>query len=104
VETVWSLVIVVLVVAAAGFVMWATDHHHDRYGIMLPVGAGVAVACLVWIVTVLVGAGYIAGMTWMPWVLPMALGAATAVVLPLVLGRRRGKHDVAALTDILRRS
>ncbi|BCT76857.1 hypothetical protein SCMU_26990 [Sinomonas cyclohexanicum] len=101
-ETVWSLVIVILVVAAAGFIAWALDHHHDAYGIMLPVGAAVALACLVWVVAVFAGTGYIAGLTWMPWVLPMAAGIAAAVAVPTVVGRRRGKHDVAALTEVLR--
>jgi FtsH-binding integral membrane protein len=103
-DTVWSLVIVILVVAAAGFIAWATDHHHDAYGIMLPVGAAVASACLTWIILVFAGTGYIAGLTWMPWVLPMAIGIAAAVCVPLLLGRRRTKRDVVALTEILRRS
>lgn len=102
-ETVWSLVIVVLVVTAAGFIAWALDHRHDAYGIMFPVAAAVASACVVWIVLVFVGAGYIAGLTWMPWVLPMGVGIAAAISVPLVVGRRRTKHDVVALTEILRR-
>lgn len=103
VETVWSLVIVVLVAAAAGFIAWALDHHHDVYGIMFPVGAAVAVACLLWIILVFAGTGYISGLTWMPWVLPMAVGIVTAVMVPIAVGRRRSKHDVAALTEVLRR-
>ncbi|MDQ0258461.1 hypothetical protein [Sinomonas atrocyanea] len=102
-ETVWSLVIVILVVAAAGFIAWAVDRHHEAYGIMLPVGAAVAAACLVWIILILAGTGYIAGLTWMPWVLPMAVGIAAAVCVPLILGRRRTRRDIVTLTEILRR-
>ncbi|GAB3282884.1 hypothetical protein GCM10027449_25350 [Sinomonas notoginsengisoli] len=102
-ETVWSLVIVILVAAAAGFIAWAADRHHDVYGIMLPVGAAVAVGCVVWIILVLAGAGYLTGMTWMPWILPMALGVAAAAAVPTLVGRVRIKHDLAALTEILKR-
>lgn len=101
-ETVWSLVIVVLVAAAAGFVAWAADRHHDAYGIMFPVAAAVTAACVVWIVVVWAGAGYLSGLTWMPWVLPMAVGIAAAATVPVVVGRHRTKHDVAALTQILK--
>ncbi|WP_369044922.1 hypothetical protein [Sinomonas sp. P10A9] len=102
-ETVWSLVIVVLVVAAAGFIVWSLDHHHDVYGIVLPVGAAVALACLVWAVLIFAGTGYMAGLTWMPWALPMAVGIVAAVAVPIVVGRPRTKHDVALLTELLKR-
>lgn len=103
VETVWSLVIVVIVAAAAGLIAWALDHHHDVYGIMFPVGAAVAVACLLWIILVFAGTGYIAGLTWMPWVLPMAVAIAAAIAVPALVGRHRAKQDVAALTEVLKR-
>lgn len=103
-ETVWSLVIVILVAAAAGFIAWAADRRHDAYGIMLPVAAAVAATCLVWIILVFAGTGYIAGLTWMPWVLPLAVGIVAAAAVPVVIGRRRSKRDVVALTEILRRT
>jgi hypothetical protein len=102
VETVWSLVIVVIAAAAAGLVVWAVDRRHSAYGIMFPVAAAVAAACLVWIVVVWAGAGYIAGLTWLPWVAPIAGAIAAAVAVPAVVGRRRGRHDVEELTRVLR--
>ena len=102
-ETVWSLVIDVIVAAAAGFAVWASDRRHGKYGIMLPVAVAVAAACILWIVLVGVGTGYIAGLTWMPWILPMAAGIAAPVAVAAVVVRRRTKADTERLTEILKR-
>ncbi|GAB4099888.1 hypothetical protein [Sinomonas halotolerans] len=102
-ETVWSLVIVLIVAASAGFIVWASDRRHHAYGIMLPVGAAVAAASLAWTIAVAAGAGYTAGLTWMPWVLPMAAAVAAALASALVVGRRRVQADTEALTEILKR-
>ena len=71
-----SLTIVVLVTAAAGFIVWANDRRHARYGAGLPAGVAVAVARLSWIIFMDGRLGYKPGLTWIPWILPMALGAA----------------------------
>lgn len=101
-ETVWSLVIVVIVAAAAGLVVWAVDKRHSAYGIMLPIASAVASACVLWIILVWAGTGYLTGLTWMPWVLPMAAAVAAAAAVPALVGRRRVKHDSEALTQLLR--
>ena len=102
-ETVWSLVIDVIVAASAGFAVWASDRRHGKYGIMLPVSVAVASAAVVWIVLVGLGTGYLPGLMWMPWVLPMAVSVAAAIAVAAVVVRRRTKGDTERLTEILKR-
>ena len=45
-----SLVIVVLVTVAAGFIVWANDRRHAKYGMFLPAGVATAVGMLAWII------------------------------------------------------
>ncbi|MFE4198585.1 hypothetical protein ACFRJ9_22280 [Paenarthrobacter sp. NPDC056912] len=97
-----SLVIVVLATVASGFIVWATDKRHAKYGIALPVGASAAVGALSWIVFISAGLGYQPGLTWIPWILPIVLGTAVAVAVAVFLGRSRTKVDTAALTKALR--
>jgi uncharacterized membrane protein len=97
-----SLTIVVLVTAAAGFSVWANDKRHTRYGMALPAGVAVTVGALSWIVFIAAGFGYLPGLTWMPWILPMALGAAAAVGAVIYLGRTRERHDIQRLTKALK--
>lgn len=97
-----SLTIVVLVTAAAGFIVWANDKRHTKYGVGVPAGVAVAVGALSWISLMAAGFGYRPGLTWMPWVLPMVLGAAAAVAAVIFLGRVRAKRDLERLTAILR--
>jgi cyanate permease len=97
-----SLVIVALVTIAAGFIVWANDKRHSKYGITLPAGVALAVGMLSWIIFILLGFGYQPGLTWIPWVLPMVLGTAAAVAVVLYLGRIRTARDTAKLTAALR--
>jgi uncharacterized membrane protein len=97
-----SLIVVAMVTAAVGFVVWANDKRHAKYGISVPAGVAVAVGMLSWIIFMAAGLGYQPGLTWIPWILPLLLGAAAAVAVVLYLGRRRTRHDTARLTAILR--
>ncbi|TPV52105.1 hypothetical protein FJ661_06770 [Pseudarthrobacter phenanthrenivorans] len=97
-----SLTIVVLAAAAAGFIVWANDKRHAKYGAGLPAGVAVAAAALTWIILMAAGFGYRPGLTWLPWVLPIVLGAAAATAAALYLGRRRARQDTERLTAILR--
>jgi peptidoglycan/LPS O-acetylase OafA/YrhL len=97
-----SLTIVVLVTAAAGFIVWANDKRHTKYGVGVPAGAAVGVGALSWIILMAAGFGYRPGLTWMPWVLPMALGSAAAVAAVIYLGRTRAKRDLERLTAALK--
>ena len=97
-----SLAIVVLVTAAAGFVVWANDRRHTRYGILLPAGTAVAVGMLAWIICIWAGLGYRPGLTWLPWVLPMVAGSAAALAVAIYLGRARAKQDTRRLTAALK--
>lgn len=97
-----SLTIVVLVTAAAGLIVWANDRRHTRYGMLLPAGVAVAVGALSWIVCIAAGFGYTPGLTWIPWILPMALGVAAALGAVIYLGRGRERHDIQRLTRALK--
>lgn len=97
-----SLVVVVLATIATGFIVWANDKRHGKYGIALPAGVSAAVGTLSWIAFISAGLGYQPGAAWIPWVLPILLGTASAVAVVLFLGRSRTKHDTAALTKALR--
>jgi uncharacterized membrane protein len=97
-----SLTIVVLVTAAAGFIVWANDKRHTKYGVVLPAGVAVGVGAVSWTILMAAGFGYQPGMTWLPWVLPMVLGAAAAVAVVLYLGRKRARHDLQRLTAALK--
>jgi hypothetical protein len=97
-----SLAIVVLVTAAAGFIVWANDRRHTKYGILLPAGTAVAVGMLAWIICIWAGLGYQPGLTWMPWVVPMVAGAAAALAVAAFLGRERAKQDTRRLTAALK--
>ncbi len=97
-----SLTIVVLVTAAAGFIVWANDKRHTRYGMGLPAGVAVSVGAFSWIIFITSGFGYTPGLTWIPWVLPMVLGTAAAIGAVTYLGRTRERHDIQRLTAALR--
>ena len=97
-----SLTIVVLVTAAAGFIVWANDKRHTKYGVGVPAGVAVGVGALSWIILMAAGFGYRPGMTWMPWILPMVLGSAAAVAAVIYLGRTRARKDLERLTAALK--
>ncbi|MEE2521316.1 hypothetical protein V1639_05820 [Pseudarthrobacter sp. J75] len=99
-----SLVIVVLVLVAAGFIVWANDKRHTKYGMVLPAGVAVAIGVLAWIICIMAGFSYRPGLTWLPWILPMVVGSLAAVAAAIYLGRTRHVHDIHRLTQILRRS
>jgi CHASE2 domain-containing sensor protein len=97
-----SLIVVAIVSVAAGFVVWANDKRHTKYGISVPAGVAVTVGMLSWILFIAAGFGYQRGLTWIPWVLPVVLGAASALAVAWYLGRHRTRHDTARLTAVLR--
>lgn len=97
-----SLTIVVLAAAAAGFIVWANDKRHIRYGMGLPAGIAVTVAAISWMVLIAAGFGYRPGLTWIPWILPEVLGTAAAIGAVLYLGRTRTYQDTERLTRALK--
>ncbi|MFJ5954897.1 hypothetical protein ACIQC5_02945 [Paenarthrobacter sp. NPDC092416] len=96
-----SLVVVVLATVATGFIVWANDKRHGKYGIALPAGVSAAVGALAWIAFILAGLGYQPGLTWIPWILPIVLGTAASAAAVVYLGRTRTKQDTEALTKAL---
>lgn len=97
-----SLTIVVLAATAAGFLVWANDKRHAKYGAGVAAGVAVTVAALAWIVLIVAGFGYLPGLTWLPWVLPIVVGTGAAIAVVLYLGRTRARHDTERLTAALR--
>lgn len=97
-----SLTIVVLATIATGFIVWANDKRHTRYGIGLPAGVSVAMGAVSWIIFMTAGFGYLPGLTWIPWILPMVIGTAAAIGTVIYLGRTRESHDIKRLTQALR--
>jgi hypothetical protein len=97
-----SLIVVAMVTVAAGFIVWANDKRHAKYGISVPAGIAVSVGMLSWIIFIAAGFGYQPGLTWIPWILPVVLGTAAAVAAVLYLGRHRTRLDTARLTAILK--
>ncbi|MFJ4207099.1 hypothetical protein ACIPY2_01355 [Paenarthrobacter sp. NPDC089675] len=97
-----SLVVMVFATLATGFLVWANDKRHGKYGIALPAGISVGVGALSWIVFIAAGLGYQPGLTWIPWVLPIVLGTAAAAGVVVFLGRTRTARDTAELTKALR--
>ncbi len=68
----------------------------------LPAGVAVAVGAVSWIILITAGFGYLPGLTWLPWVLPMVLGTAAAIGAVIYLGRTRERHDIQRLTQALK--
>lgn len=97
-----SLTIVALATTAAGFIVWANDKRHTRYGMCLPAGVAVAAGAVSWIIFITAGFGYQPGLTWIPWILPMVLGSAAAIGAVIYLGRTRERRDMQRLTQALR--
>jgi hypothetical protein len=97
-----SLVIVVLVTVAAGFIVWANDKRHAKYGMILPSGVATLVGMLAWIICMAAGLGYQPGLTWVPWILPMVAGTAAAAAVAVFLGRVRSRQDTRRLTAALK--
>jgi hypothetical protein len=59
------------------------------------------VGAVSWIIFMAAGLGYKPGLTWIPWILPMVLGAVAAVAAVIYLGRVRERHDIERLTRAL---
>jgi hypothetical protein len=97
-----SLVIVVLVTVASGFIVWANDRRHAKYGMFLPAGVATAVGAAAWIICISAGLCYQPGLTWIPWIIPMVAGAAAAVTVAAFLGRTRTRQDTQRLTAALK--
>ncbi|WP_434613770.1 hypothetical protein [Arthrobacter sp. A5] len=98
-----DLVVIALLSAAAGAIVWGTDRkHRHTYGELLPAGIAVAAALLTWIITVAAGLGYQPGLTWIPWIASLLVGVVLSTTATQLLGRRRTAFERAHMTVILR--
>ena len=53
-----SLIVVAMVTVAVGFVVWANDKRHAKYGISLPAGVALGAGMLSWTIFLAAGFGY----------------------------------------------
>lgn len=96
-----ALVIVALTAGAFGAIAWAVDKHRATFGAVLPAGAAVVAALLVWIITMAVGLGNSSGTAWIPWIVSMVVGGAVAWATAGFVGRTRHARQVERTTAIL---
>lgn len=96
-----AVVIIALASGAFGALAWALNKHRGTFGAMLPAGAAVAAALLVWIITMALGLNDSAGTQWIPWIASIVAGGAAASVTSVLVGRRRQSQYVQRTNQIL---
>ncbi len=96
-----ALVIIALAAGAFGAIAWAVDKHRHTFGSLLPAGAAVLAALLVWIITMAVGLGNSPSTAWIPWIVSMVVGGVVAWATAGFVGRTRHAHQVERTTAIL---
>lgn len=96
-----ALVIIALTAGAFGAIAWAVDKHRSTFGAILPAGAAVFAALLVWIITMAAGLGNSSATAWIPWIVSMVVGGAVAWATAGFVGRTRHAHHVERTNQIL---
>lgn len=96
-----AVVIIALCCAALGAIAWALSKYRAMFGAMLPVGSAVTVALILWMITTAVGLSHDPATAWIPWILSIAAGGATAWLIAELIGRTRHNEGVARETQIL---
>lgn len=96
-----AVVIITLIVGAAGAIVWASDKRHPTYGMLLPSGVAVVTALITWMITVAAGLDHNSSTAWIPWILSIVVGTIFAVAMAQLLGRNRHHADLAKVTNIL---
>lgn len=97
-----DLVVIALIAAGLGAIVWAVDKKHHKYGVLLPSAVAVVAAMLTWIITVSAGLSYNPGWTWVPWIASLVAAVLFSTVASLLLSRNRSTFDTARLTAILK--
>ncbi|WP_394939114.1 hypothetical protein [Psychromicrobium sp. YIM B11713] len=98
-----DLVVIALIAAGLGAIVWAADKKHHKYGALLPSAIAVIAAALTWIITVSAGLSYNPGWTWVPWIASLVAAVLFSTLASLLLSRNRSNYDTAQLTAILKR-
>lgn len=96
-----ALVIIALTAGAFGAIAWAVDKYRHNFGAVLPAGAAVAAALLVWIITMAVGLDGNPATAWIPWILSMVVGGVVAWATAGFVGRTRHHRQVEKTNAIL---
>lgn len=96
-----ALVIIALTVGALGALAWAVDKHRATFGVLLPAGAAVSSALLVWIITMAAGLGNDGATAWIPWILSIVVGGVAAWATAGFVGRARHAQQVERTNQIL---
>ncbi|MFC8304402.1 hypothetical protein ACFUCV_12045 [Specibacter sp. NPDC057265] len=96
-----AVVVIALTAAALGAVAWAITQHRNTLGALLPAGAAVAVAMVVWITTMALGLGQHAATQWIPWIAGIAAAGAAAWTTAALVGRHRHQEYLRRSGQIL---
>ncbi|MDQ0277206.1 hypothetical protein QO003_001509 [Arthrobacter silviterrae] len=96
-----ALVIIALTAGAFGAIAWGVDKHRTTFGALLPAGAAVVAAELVWMATMALRLDTSPATAWIPWILSMVVGGAVAWAVAGYVGRTRHAKAVARTNEIL---
>ncbi|MCQ9165361.1 MULTISPECIES: hypothetical protein [unclassified Arthrobacter] len=96
-----ALVIIALTAGGFGAIAWGVDKYRATFGALLPAGAAVVAAEVIWMVTMAVGLGNSAATAWIPWILSMAVGGAVAWAVAGFVGRTRHARQLERANQIL---
>ncbi|WP_285726053.1 hypothetical protein [Psychromicrobium xiongbiense] len=99
-----QVIVLALLAIGIGLIVWAADRRHTRYGSAVPAGVAVVAAVLTWIILSATGLAADTNWTWLTWLAPLAAAVVLPVLVSAVLGRSREQHDVAQLTEVLKRA
>ncbi|MGA7206179.1 MAG: hypothetical protein WBX27_16275 [Specibacter sp.] len=96
-----AVVIVALIAGALGAIAWAVDKYRTTFGALLPAGAAVTAALVVWMITMAAGLGSAPATAWIPWILSIVVGGAAAWATAGFVGRTRHTRQVEKTNAIL---
>jgi len=96
-----AVVIIALTAGAFGAIAWAVDKYRSTFGAMLPAGAAITGALVVWMITMAMGLDNSSATAWIPWILSMAVGGVVAWATAGFVGRTRHARFVQRTTEIL---
>jgi hypothetical protein len=92
-----ELLFVVLIAAGLGFILTYALRGRETYGVALPAAVAAAVASVIWVGLLWLGFTFDGG--WI-WVISLVPAGIAALVVVLLLPRRRAAADRALLTRL----
>lgn len=96
-----SMVVIALTAAALGGIAWAVDKNRSTFGALLPGGAAVVTALVLWTILMALGLDNDPATAWMPWIFSIVAGGVAAWAVAGLVGRTRHAHLVQRTNQIL---